>query len=62
MMRNKFNLDFGKLAKVETWRDFDEEFTIKIHPQFKCAAQYYHEASCLTKVKDVNVPTLVLHS
>ncbi len=32
VMRNKFNLDFGKLSKVETWREFDEEFTIKIHP------------------------------
>ena len=51
-----------KLAKVETWRDFDEEFTIKIHPQFQSASQYYHEASCLTRVKDIKVPTLVLHS
>jgi predicted alpha/beta-fold hydrolase len=61
-MELKFSLNMEKLAKVETWRDFDEEFTIKIHPQFQSASQYYHEASCLTRVKDIKVPTLVLHS
>ena len=61
-MVRKFNLDLEKLKKLETWRDFDEEFTIKIHPKYACAAQYYHEASCLSTVKNVKVPTLVLHS
>lgn len=61
-MIRKFNLDIEKLRKIETWRDFDEEFTIKTHPKFACAAQYYHEASCLSTVQNVNVPTLVLHS
>ena len=37
-MINKFGLNMEKLKKVETWRDFDEEFTRKIHPQFSCAA------------------------
>lgn len=31
-IQEKFNLDFEKLKKVETWRDFDRELTIKIHP------------------------------
>ena len=37
-MELKFSLNMEKLAKVETWRDFDEEFTIKIHPQFQSAS------------------------
>lgn len=36
-MIKKFNLDYEKIKKLETWRDFDEEFTIKVHPQFKSA-------------------------
>jgi len=31
-MVKRFSLDLEKLRKVETWRDFDEEFTIKIFP------------------------------
>lgn len=46
-MVKKFKLDVEKLSKVETWREFDEEFTIKIHPQFPNAAAYYHASSCL---------------
>jgi len=31
-METKFKLDFDKIRTVQTWRDFDEEFTIKVHP------------------------------
>lgn len=37
-MVKKFNLDMAKLKTLETWRDFDEEFTIKVNPKFGCAA------------------------
>ena len=47
---------------METWRDFDEEFTIKVHKKFKCAAAYYNAASCLDYVENITVPTLVMHS
>jgi len=30
-MQEKYNLDFEKLAKVESWRDFDKELTVKVH-------------------------------
>ena len=49
-MVKEFKLDIEKIKTVETWRDWDEEFTIKVHPQFKCAAAYYNAASCLEHV------------
>lgn len=61
-MIKTFGLDMTRISKVETWRDFDEEFTRKVHPKWPSTAQYYYEASCLQKVKDIKVPTLVLHS
>lgn len=37
-MVTKFGLDLAKLGGVESWRDFDEWFTIKVNPEFKSAA------------------------
>ena len=31
-MVKHFSLDMDKIFKCQTWREFDEEFTIKIHP------------------------------
>jgi predicted alpha/beta-fold hydrolase len=61
-MAAKFKLDFEKLKTYETWREFDDEYTIKANPSFSCVAEYYNQASCLHKVKDIKVPTLVLQS
>ena len=46
-MLSKYGLDRNKILNTETWRDFDEEFTIKVFKQFKCATAYYNKASCL---------------
>ena len=61
-MLSKYGLNYEKLKTLKTWREFDEEFTIKVHPQFKCAAAYYNEGSCLKYVEGIRVPTLVIHS
>eukprot|EP00347_Sterkiella_histriomuscorum_P023338 403335026 len=61
-IQEKFNLDFDKLKKVESWRDFDRELTMKIHLKFKSVAEYYYAASCLYNVKDIKKHTLVIHS
>jgi len=37
-MQEKYNLDFDALAKVETWRDFDTHFTMKVHKKFNSVA------------------------
>ena len=41
-MISKFNLNLENIKKVNTWRDFDEEFTRKVFPRFPCTAEYYH--------------------
>ena len=61
-MLKTHGLNYEKLRKIETWRDLDEEFTIKVHPQYKCATAYYNAASCLQHIDGVSVPTLVIHS
>ena len=57
-----FNLDMESISRCQTWRDLDEAFTIKVHPQFKSVIGYYNASSCLDWVEHVTVPTLVLHS
>ena len=62
-MIDNFGIDLEAIKVAKTWRELDEQFTIKIHKQkYNCAAAYYNDASCLFKVKDVKVPTLVVHS
>ena len=61
-MCNKFKINLDELRHVQTWKDFDEKFTVHIHPQFKTVSDYYYHSSCLTKVKDIKKPTLVIHS
>jgi uncharacterized protein len=57
-----FDIDIERVRKAESWREIDEAFTIKVHTQFKCAAAYYNASSCLMKLDQIQVPTLVLHS
>lgn len=61
-MSEKFKINFDDLKKSESWRELDDKLTLKIHPHFKSVAEYYYAASCLTKVKDIAKPTLVIHS
>lgn len=37
-MIKTFGLDMTRISKVETWRDFDEEFTRKVHPKWPSTA------------------------
>mmetsp|Transcript_33693 Transcript_33693/g.41537 ORF Transcript_33693/g.41537 Transcript_33693/m.41537 type:complete len:141 (-) Transcript_33693:97-519(-) len=61
-MVKHFGLDMERIGRALTWREIDEHFTIKVHPQFKSVIGYYNAASCLDWVEHVTVPTLVLHS
>ena len=61
-MKLHYKLDMESLARAQTWRDLDEGFTIKIHPQFKSVIEYYNASSCLDYVEGITVPTLVMHS
>ena len=61
-MIDMFKINLEELKKAETWKDFDDRFTIKLYPQHKTVAEYYHKVSSLEWVKDITVPTLVIHS
>ena len=63
-MSSHFQLDFETLAKVQTWRDFDEHFTKKLFlpHQHTTIADYYQASSALNKIQNVKKPTLVIHS
>ncbi|CDW76738.1 esterase lipase thioesterase family protein [Stylonychia lemnae] len=61
-MQQKYNLDYERLKTVDSWRDFDAHFTLKVHPQFKSVAQYYYAASCFNVIQGIKKPTLVIHS
>lgn len=37
-MVSKFDLNMEAIKKAETWRDFDEEFTRKVHYKWPCCA------------------------
>jgi predicted alpha/beta-fold hydrolase len=61
-METKFSLDFDRLNQIQTWRDFDDQFTIKVNPHFKSAIAYHNAASSLNSLHNIKVPTLVLHA
>ena len=39
-----------------------EEYYTKVHPEFQSAYDYYHSFDCYDYFKDVDVPTLIIHS
>jgi len=47
---SKYGLNLEKIRKAETWREIDEELTLKVHQGFKTAAAYYNASSCLMKI------------
>ena len=49
-MAEKYKINFEDLTKIESWKEFDEKLTVKIHPHFKSVADYYYASSCLYKV------------
>ena len=62
-MSEKFKINFEELKHTESWHEFDDKLTVKVYKdKFISAADYYWAASCLTKVKDIKKPTLVIHS
>jgi predicted alpha/beta-fold hydrolase len=58
----KHSIDIEKINSVSTWRDWDECLTSKAFPSYKTVAEYYLAASSLSKIKHIEVPTLVIHS
>ncbi|HLF67078.1 MAG TPA: alpha/beta fold hydrolase, partial [Gammaproteobacteria bacterium] len=49
------------LEKISTLHDFDDKITAPLHG-FKDAKDYYTQASCYPFLKEVRIPTLLLHA
>ena len=61
-LAERFSLNYEELRRAHSWKQVDEMFTMKVYPQYKTAAEYYYQVSCLPKVKHITKPTLVIHS
>ena len=61
-MVSKYGLNIDKIKQAESWKQIDEELTSKVHKQYNSVVDYYNAASCLPRIQDIRVPTLVLHS
>lgn len=53
--------DAGKVGFVRTLRDFDTHYTA-VHGGFRDVDDYYTRASSLPLLKDIRLPTLIIHA
>lgn len=54
-------LDVGKLWRARSLRQFDEASVCRMHG-YKDAEDYYNQSSALPKLRNVAVPTLIVHA
>jgi predicted alpha/beta-fold hydrolase len=53
--------DITGLESVKTLRDFDNQFTAKVHG-FSDAEDYYYKASSIRVANKIRLPTLIIHA
>src|SRR5436305_3509948 len=53
--------DLGRLSRVKTVRQFDEEYTAPYFG-FNGASDYYHRASAMRIIERIRVPALIITS
>ena len=54
-------IDKNRVKNIKTIREFDELYTAKIHG-FKSSRDYYQKCSAHQFLKDIRVPTLIIHA
>jgi len=54
-------IDISLLLKTKSLKEFDENFTCKIH-NFESAESYYKSQCCSKHLHNINVPTLLVNS
>ena len=54
-------IDTSNIENIRTFRQFDAQITAPLHG-FKDIDEYYNESSCRKYIKDICIPTLILHS
>ncbi len=61
-MAEMYKLNYEELKKVQSWKEFDEKFSVKVHPNFPNIEDYYKVSSCKYNLHLVKKPTLIIHS
>ena len=56
-----FPFDVKRLDTFETFREFDDHVTAPLHG-FKGVDEYYSRSSCGPYLRDIRIPTLILHA
>lgn len=56
-----FPIDVSSIDDIKNFHQFDEQITAPLHG-FKNRDEYYNKSSCRQYIKDINVPTLIIHS
>jgi len=60
-MKSLLNFDEKNIKNIKTFWEFDRIYTAPIHG-FKSATDYYEKCSSKQFLKDINIPTLIIHS
>ena len=60
-MQHYLGIDEARVRAIETIREFDDLYTAKMHG-FSSAQAYYEASSSRQYLKDIAVPTLILHA
>lgn len=61
-MEKAYGISPEKITSTLTWKDYDKHFTSKVFCNNGETKQYYLDASSYNHIKDITVPTLVIHS
>lgn len=50
------------MKKVNSWKKYNKEYVEKVFSEYGSAETYFRKASAVYVLKDVTVPTLIVHS
>jgi len=55
-------VDVEKMKKVNSWTKYNREYVEKVYKEYGTAETYFRKASAVYSLKDITVPTLIVHS
>ncbi|CDW71298.1 embryogenesis-associated protein emb8-like [Stylonychia lemnae] len=61
-MKEKYELNFEKIRQARSWKELDQEFTMKVHYKYDSPEEYYRASSCKNVIQDIQKPVLVIHA
>lgn len=58
----EMNIDMDQVRKVKTFRQLDEAFTLKIHPEYKDADDFYAKITSDQYLSNITIPLLIVNA